>query len=368
MHIKPFNAVYPEISNILDINEFTETVRNNFKDMEKEDKLKRSVTPHYILYNIAGESLQSKGLICLTDIEDYRAGNIVKHEKTLEEKELEQIKLITERQSMVKPVLLAYPNHEWFDEYIETLKTDDNQIQHFYFEDKSEHHTFWAVSDQKEIDKITDFFEHELKRVYIADGHHRLSTFSRFGNEKDSMIGDFVLSVYIPFQGLQIHPFNRIINMEKEFDQKKILKKLEDYCFLEKISDPFDPKFKYNFIITMDRDIYSCVWKPSLLERYKNEPMILDTALMNAVLFKEVFGVKDVRTDERIKYVEGYRGWEGFIKSFRKNDTNVGFYLYPIDFDDFRKVSDLGLTLPPKSTWFEPRIRNGLVIHVLRGE
>ena len=368
MHIKPFKAVYPNMQNIEDIYEFTENVRDNFPGMENDNMLLRSGSAHFILYNIDSNHLHSKGLICLTNIDDYRSGNILKHEKTLEEKELEQVKLISERQSMVKPVLLAYPAHEWFDEYLETLKTEENKTQDFFFEDKSEAHTFWKVDSTEDVNKILNFFEQELKRVYIADGHHRLSTFSRFGNEKDSKLGDYVLSVYISFSGLQIHPFNRVINLDKEFDKKQILKKLENYCFLEKLNNPFDPKFKYNFIFAIGDDIYSCVWRPSLLEKFKDEPLILDTALLNAVLFKDIFNVKDVRTDDRIKYVEGHRGWEGFNKSLKKSANNVGFYLYPIDFEDFQKVSDLGLTLPPKSTWFEPRIRNGLVIHDLKSE
>ena len=366
MHIKTFLAVYPDTSVIDNIDDFTDNVRNSFQDEDMERKLKRSEVPHFVLYNIEGKALSSKGLICLTNIQDYRDGNILRHEKTLEEKELEQIKLISVRKSMVKPVLLAYPSHEVFDDYLETLKTDNNLVQHFHFDDKDEKHTFWTVSDPKSIEHITTFFENELKRVYIADGHHRLSTFSRYGNESGSEIGDYVLSVYIPFSGLQIHPFNRIINLSENWDWDLMMKKLKGYCFVEKIKKPFSPKFKFNFLMTSGSNIYSCVWKPSLLEKYKDEPLVLDTALINAVLFKDLFEMKDVRTDDRIKYVEGYKGWEGFYKSFKKAGNNVGFYLYPIDFEDFQKVSDLGLTLPPKSTWFEPRIRNGLVIHDLR--
>lgn len=366
MHIRPFKAIYPDNSVINDINEFTDNVRNNFLDLNADNKLLRSAEPHYVLYNIVSEGLSSKGLICLTDIQDYRDGNILKHEKTLEEKELEQIKLISVRKSMVKPVLLAYPAHEWFDEYLDTLKNDDALIQKYTFEDKNEVHSFWKVDQEKDINQIGHFFENELKRVYIADGHHRLSTFSKFGNEKNSEIGDFVLSVYIPFNGLQIHPFNRVISLPQDWNMKETMTKLKDYCFVEKLKTPFAPKFKYNFIFSAEKRIYSCVWKPTLLERYKDEPLILDTALLNAVLFKDLFGVKDVRTDERIKYVEGFKGWEGFQKALNKSGNNVGFYLYPIDFEDFQKVSDLGLTLPPKSTWFEPRIRNGLVIHDLQ--
>ena len=145
--------------------------------------------------------------------------------------------------------------------------------------------------------------------------------------------------------------------------ESQILDSISELCFWEKLDEFIPPKFKYNFIMHTGKSLYACVWKPSLLEKYKFEPLILDSSLLNAVLFRQIFDVKDARTDERIKYVEGYKGWEGFEKALHKGKHNIGFYLYPVAFDDFQKVSDLHLTLPPKSTWFEPRIRNGLVIH-----
>lgn len=366
MHIKPFKAVYPDTDMISDILEYTVKVRNSFSEME--DSLRYSNDAHFILYNIDSDVIQSRGLICLTNIRDYKDGNILKHEKTLEEKELEQVQLISSRRSMVKPVLLTYPANEWFDQYLESLKNDGNKIQSFRFDDKGEVHTFWKVDANEDIEKISKFFDQEIKRVYIADGHHRLSTFARFSDDPEKGIGEFVLSVYIPFSGLNIHPFNRIITLGEKIREKEILSEVSKLCFVEKLEGFFEPKFKYNFILSVKDSVYSCIWKPSLLEKYKEEPLVLDSALLNAVLFRQLFHVTDVRTDERIRYVEGFKGWEGFLKALGKNRNSIGFYLYPVDFEDFQKVSDLGLTLPPKSTWFEPRIRNGLVIHDFRSQ
>jgi len=368
MHIKPFKAVFPNINNLKDIVLFTEKVRDDITMMGKSDFLKHSDQLQYILYSIKSPQVNSTGIICLTDIREYKEGNILKHEKTLEEKEIEQSKLITSRQSMVKPVLLTYPVHEAFEEFLEGLKNESNLIQQFYFEDKQEEHFFWRISKPEELKRIDTFFSEDLKRAYIADGHHRLATFARLeaSGTQDADKYRYILSVYIPFRGLNIHPFHRVISLTKKMKEDVLLKAVGELCFYEKIEKHFLPKFKYNFILHTGKSIYACVWKPSLLDKYKYEPLILDTSLLNAVLFRQIFEVHDARTDERIKYVEGFKGWEGFEKALSKGKNNIGFYLYPVAFEDFQKVSDLHLTLPPKSTWFEPRIRNGLVIHDFR--
>lgn len=363
MHVKPFKAVYPQTDKIEDIFSFTETVRDNFSEMIRDNLLKYTDSEDFILYLIKSPLINATGIICLTDIEDYKDGLILKHEKTLEEKELDQANLMTSRQSMVKPVLLTYPAHEPFEEYLDTLKVEENLIQHFYFDDKDENHFFWRISNIEDKKKVDSFFKDDLKRVYIADGHHRLATFFRLNEEQPDNNFRYILSVFIPFKGLNIHPFHRIISLSEKMKESQILDSISELCFWERLDEFFPPKFKYNFIMHTGKSLYACVWKPSLLEKYKFEPLILDSSLLNAVLFRQIFDVKDARTDERIKYVEGYKGWEGFEKALHKGKHNIGFYLYPVAFDDFQKVSDLHLTLPPKSTWFEPRIRNGLVIH-----
>ena len=368
MRIKPFKAVFPDNDKIGDILNYTETVRDNFPEMNQKHFLKSGDTMQLILYSITSETINATGIICLTDIRDYKEGSILKHEKTLEEKEIQQANLISERNSMVKPVLLTYPVFDHFSEYLETLKVDHNLIQQFYFEDKKENHRFWAINGEKEIQYIINFFGHDLMKVYVADGHHRLATFARLSDQDSSGKFDHILTVYFPFNSLRIHPFHRIISIDDNFQETEFLSAISEICFFEKIETFCEPRFKYNFILHTGVSIYSCVWKPSLIHKYRVEPLLLDSALLNAVLFREIFHVKDARTDERINYVEGHKGWEGFVKAFKKDKHKIGFFLYPVDFEDFQKVSDLHLTLPPKSTWFEPRIRNGLVIHEFSNE
>lgn len=363
MRIKPFKAIYPDTSRVGDILDYTENVRDSYPDMNKKHILKSGGTEQLILYNISSEEVNATGIICLTDVKDYEEGAILKHEKTLEEKEIQQAELISSRNSMVKPVLLTYPVFEHFSEYLETLKREDNLMQQFYFDDKKEHHKFWSIDHEEDIRHIVQFFGHDLLKVYIADGHHRLATFARLSGQMQSGKYDYVLSVYFPFNSLKIHPFHRIISTGQKIKEQELLSAISGICFYEKLESFSEPRFKYNFILHTGIAIYSCVWKPSLIQKYRFEPLLLDTALLNAVLFREVFQVKDARTDERIKYVEGYKGWEGFEKALKKDKNNIGFFLRPVDFEDFQKVSDLHLTLPPKSTWFEPRIRNGLIIH-----
>lgn len=365
MHVKPFKAFYPDSNIFKDILGYTKVVRNEYQTLKDKNLFNSLEEECFILYRITSSIQVSDGLICLTSINDYDDGNILRHEKTLEEKELDQIKLYSIRKAMVKPVLLTYPQHEWFDDYLDTLKTDANLFQRVTLKDKQEVHEFWKISAVKDILSITHFFLTDLKRVYVADGHHRLSTFSKFKADPNIMVGPDLMTIYMPFNSLRIYAFNRIVQLDAKWDFDKTLAELQEFCFIEKIKRALLPKFKYNFLYVTDKEMYSCVWRPSLLDKYKEEPMLLDSALINAVLFKKLFKVRDVRTDQRITYVEGNKGWDGFKKTMKKNPYQIGFYLYPVDFEDFKKVSELSLTLPPKSTWFEPRIRNGLIIQHL---
>lgn len=363
MQVKTFRPLFPDLSQIDDLATKVLEIKEDVSSPSGLPYYKKASQPGYIVYSIQSEELKGSGIVCLTNIQDYATGNILTHENTLEEKEIRQFNLISKRGSVIKPVLLTYPNIEWFDEFLETLKTEKNKLYNYFFEDRDQLHTFWMITEPEDVNKITNFFNQELLKVYIADGHHRFSTFSRYGNIKNSGIPPWLLSVYLPFNALKIYEFNRIFNPGVSIDKSGLLTKLKEFCFIEKLDYPIPPQFKYNFLILNKKKVWSCVWRPSILEKYKTDMITLDVSLINQIIFTGIFGVKDIRTDTRIGYTEGYKGWEGIHREVSKVKHQIGFYLFPVSFEDFQQVAEKDMVLPPKSTWFEPRIRNGLLIH-----
>ena len=363
MHIKPFEALYPNFKHVDNIEETVLQLKENFSPVASSKLFKKLSKPSLLVYQIKSPDINSTGIICLTNIKDYEEGHILKHENTLEEKEKQQLDMFEQRKAIIKPALLTYPDHEWFGEYLEKLKSKHKPLYSIHFSDRQQDHKVWAFSSKKVIDEITHFFSHDILTSYIADGHHRFATYARFHRDKAMHIPAWIMTIYIPFSGLRIYEFNRIFTPLKDFNITSFTKKLSEVCFIEKIPEAFPPKFKYHFLVTDNKSIYSCVWKPSVLQEYHNEKIILDTSLLNKIIFREILGVQSVRADERIKYIEGFKGWEGMKKALDKYEKPLGFYLHPVSMEEFQKVSDEHLILPPKSTWFEPRIRNGLLIH-----
>lgn len=363
MHIKPFEASYPDLKNISDIEETVLQLKENFSPVAHSKFFKNIDKPAFFVYQIESPELRSTGVICLTNIRDYEDGHIFKHENTLEEKEKQQLEMFRKRRSIIKPALLTYPDHEWFNEYLENLKTKNKPLYEINFSDRKQNHKVWAFTKPKVLNEITHFFEHDILNTYIADGHHRFSTYAKYHKKRSMGIPPWIMTVYIPFSGLKIYEFNRIFTPLLNDSLSTIIQKLDHFCFTEKLKEAFPPKFKYHFLVTDNKQVFSCVWKPSVLHEYHSEKVVLDVSLLNKIIFREILSVESVRADTRIKYIEGYKGWDGMKKALEKYDKPLGFYLHPVSMEEFQKVSDEKLILPPKSTWFEPRIRNGLFIH-----
>lgn len=362
MKIAPFIPFYPKASLHNDLEAFQKNVKEKFRAFYQQDIFDSFESGKFIVYRITSSVGNSLGLICLTHISEYEQGHILTHEETIEDKEINQLSLYKSRVAIVKPVLLTYPNHEWFDAYLEQYIADHQPFMHLDMEN-GEEHEFWAVNALDDMYKISHFFDAEVLKAYIADGHHRLSTFSKYKNQGLESYKDYVLTAYFPFSALHIYEFNRIIELAQPPNELEILNQLDRFCFIEPVKRKMKPRFKFNFMLFIGHQTYSCVWRPTYLNKLKDEPILLDVDLLNNVIFKKLFKVKDIRSDERIKYIEGQKGLDGFIKTFQKSSNAVGFFLYPVQFNDFQTVSELGLKLPPKSTWFEPRMRNGLMVY-----
>lgn len=233
MQIKPFKPLYPDLEKISDLEVQILALKEDFGQVSRSGLFKKLKQDSFIIHTISSPEINCTGLICLTHIDEYIEGHILKHENTLEEKEQQQLTMFSTREAIIKPALLTYPNNERFDDYIETLKLEKVKILETYFKDRQQTHTMWAISNKDEIENINKFFKRELLHAYIADGHHRFSTYAKYSKSLDTAISPWILTIYIPFSGLKIFEFNRLFISDKKIKIAQLINQLDPYCFYE---------------------------------------------------------------------------------------------------------------------------------------
>ncbi len=366
MNLNPFQAVFPKLEYITSADHFFSTVKEDYPEYVLSGFFEKSSTAGLYVYQIKQKNRTFLGLIGCVDIEDYTSGNIIIHEKTLAAKEQQQIHLLLKRGAQVKPILLTHPRIDNLDDLLRELTKTKTPYYEVDFDLEKERHTFWEILDGTTIQKIQALFKKEIPQSYIADGHHRSSATAlmndrtKADNEEKSY--DQILCAFFPTSELEIYDFNRVIEGLGEVSPTYFMARLSQLFDIEELVVPRKPLKKHELTLFINKEWYQLTWRKEVLEEYQKEPVILDVQLLNEKVLKGILNIEDVRMDLRVKYVEGPQGLEGIKGKTLKNEQRIGFCLYPVDMEDFIKISDVGSTLPPKSTWFEPRIRNGLIV------
>lgn len=362
MNLRPFQAVFPRTDYITSSEHFFSTVKEDYNEFEESGFFEKSPREGFYVYQIRQGEQYFTGLVACTDINDYNEGKILKHEKTLSAKEQQQIHLLLKRKAQVKPILLTYPKNERISDLLKSQIENQKATVEINFEQLDETHRFWAITDGKMLQKIREMFKKEVPYIYIADGHHRTSAtalmYDRTGGESFKS----VLCAFFETTELQIFDFNRVIEGLNEVSPTWFMAKMSQLFDIQELSVPTKPSKKHEITLFVNKEWYKLTWRKEVLETYKNEPVLLDVMLLNEKVLTDILGIEDVRTDLRVKYIEGPKGVDGVKGKTIKSEGRIGFCLYPVDMSDFIKISDLGKTLPPKSTWFEPRIKNGLIV------
>ncbi|MEY4906268.1 MAG: hypothetical protein RLZZ292_4083, partial [Bacteroidota bacterium] len=298
-------------------------------------------------------------VVCsLQFVEDYANRKIKVHEKTLIEKEKKQMALQAKWGAMVKPLLLGFPkkNATWEDLLKNNITTSS-----FFFEKQfeSETHTFWAVTDAEQVAAFQTYFSTDIPESYVADGHHRLASGRLLHQTTQDTKYNNILTAFFPMDELLILSFNRVLI---EIDTSDFLEKLNVLAHIEPKKKVFTPKQKHEFCLIFNDNFYKITWKETLIETFKPEKVALDVDILNEKILKEIFHVQDIRNDQRVLYVEGNRGKKGVLDVLSENKNALGFILYPVSAEDLMTVVDSGGIMPPKSTWFEPRMKSGLLV------
>ncbi|MFK7934261.1 MAG: DUF1015 family protein [Saprospiraceae bacterium] len=368
MRIQPFRAVYPNLNYITSAESFFDSVKTDYNEYKDSGFFEKCYQTGVYIYRITKANRHYTGIIACSDIRDFNEGNIKKHEHTLAAKEQKQLQLLLRREAQVKPVLLTYEPVPEVEKWVARNIKKNDIFYEISFEDQSQTHTFWKVSNPKEVDKIQALFAKKIPATYIADGHHRTSTLAilnqRMKKESSDKKYDQLLSAFFPTTELEVLDFNRVIDGLEEVTLSTFMAKLSQVFDIKILTKPSKPKQKYQILMYVNREWFMLTWRKKVLNKIaKNEPeALLDAELLNRIVLRDICDIKDVRTGTQVYYIEGPKGIEGVRRKALKKSDSVGFCLYPVDLKDLMNVADHGRSMPPKSTWFEPRIKNGLIV------
>jgi len=319
-----------------------------------------------LVYRLRENTSNYLGIIVGLPADQYTEGKIKKHEGTLAASEQQQLQLLVLREAVVKPVLLTYPSVSEIDERLHQVAStqipllsieDGDSICHELFEVEhgSEHEWYFKSAFAKTVDAL-----------YIADGHHRCSTLERY-NKQQAAKGEApvpLMAALFSSKQVNVQAFHRSVHLPVELSPLALLARLSDLCSIIPLSEPELPTQRHQMTLLIGDESFSLRWRPECFPQgeKKNPKILLDAGLFNQLIAGPIFGINDVRTDERIAYVPGNKGLRGMLDRVQRRPDRVGFMLYGIEAEDLFQIVDEGLIMPPKSTWFEPRLRNGLVV------
>lgn len=365
MHIKPFRAVYPKLEFIASPDSFFSTVKEDYPAYKQDGFFIKTDTDAFYIYQILTPRRRYLGLIAASDVQDFLDGNILKHEDTLTALEQVQMHLLFRRNAVVKPVLLTYPKVDEIEQWMEDYIKSGSSFFSIDFEFEEEHHRLWKVEDAADIAHLKRLFAEKIPKTYIADGHHRTSTSALMyekSKDTDPEKYRYFLTAFFSFSDLEIFDYNRIVRGLNDNTDAMFMAKLSQVFDIEVMSAPGKPSKKHELVMFFNHSWYRLNWRVKVLEKYTGRPVLLDATLLNEQVLAPILGIADERNDSRIKYMEGPKGIEGVREIVLRNENRVGFLLYPVGWDDFLKIADMGRIMPPKSTWFEPRMKNGIIV------
>jgi len=373
LHITKSEIGLPENTDIHSA-EVYELALNNLTAFIQRDVLFKESKPCYYIYQLIMDDRAQTGLVCVSSIDDYNNDVIKKHEFTRPEKELDRINHIKTTGAQTGNVFLAYRNQESIDTLIDKWKTNKTPVYDFTSDDGIQH-TVWAVSDETVIDQITSIFETDVPFTYIADGHHRAASAAKvlvaLCEENKSKVGagekqisPYFLTTLFPSNQLQIMDYNRVVkDLNGQTAEEFILALSNEFDVIPQ-DTAFKPSALHHFGMYLNKKWYQLIAKEGT---FTTDPIgILDVTLLSNHILAKRLNIQDQRTDKRIDFVGGIRGLAELEKRVDSGEMEIAFSLYPVTIDQLFNIADAGEVMPPKSTWFEPKLRDGLLTHLIQ--
>ena len=365
LHITKSEIDLPDSVDVHDSSVY-EQARENLAAFIQRDVLFRESKECYYIYQLVMNGRSQTGLVCVSSVDDYENDIIKKHEFTRPEKELDRINHIKTSGAQTGNVFLAYRNHDAVDALINKWKETKSSVYDFTADDGIQH-TVWIVNDDKTADTITALFEKEIPCTYIADGHHRAASAAKVRKalgEQALEGADYFLTTLFPSNQLHIMDYNRVVKDLNGLTPKNFIKELGKQFKIELVNaGAYRPENPHVFGLYMDHIWYKLTSKEGT---FTSDPIgILDITILQNNVLDKLLGIKDQRTDARIDFVGGIRGLGELEKRVNSGEMAAAFSLYPVTIGQLFDIADSGNTMPPKSTWFEPKLRDGLLTHLI---
>ena len=365
MQLTPFRATFPRLDKIDAPEAFFGAVKQDYRIFHDQGHFYKAERPALYIYRIERPERAYTGLVAGVDVKDYLDDRIRKHEYTLEPKEEKQMLLLRKRRAAVKPILLAYASVDTINEWLQLFTQRNAPVLDIPF-GYAEHHKVWSIASSVLIEELQQLFRVHVPVTYVADGHHRTSIGVRMYQRmvEGEVQGDFnaLFAAFFPDRDIEIRDFNRVVTNLNGNTPAAFIAKLSQVFEVEPLLEPARPRRKFELTMCLCEEWYRLRWKERVMLEYADETVILDAMLLDHKVMSKILGIEDVRNDDRVKYIEGPKGVDGLLKQARKSEDSVAFCLYPVQMEEVMAVADLGQVLPPKSTWFEPRMKNGVLV------
>ncbi len=342
---------------------------DNFREWRERGWLEQDSEEHYYIYAQTMEGRTQYGIAMCCHFEDYLSGAIKKHELTRPDKEEDRMIHVRRQKANIEPVFFTYPDNEAINAIVEDVVKNNEPDYDFTAADGFGHH-FWVVRSKKHNRRLTELFA-EVPALYVADGHHRTAAAARVGQEcmaaNPNHTGDeeycYFLAVTFPASQLRIIDYNRVVRDLNGLDKEQLLNALEETFVVEhKGAAIYTPTALHNFAMYIDGEWYSLTAREGWYD--DNDPIgVLDVTILSNLVLDKILGIKDLRTSQRIDFVGGIRGLGELKRRVDSGEMKVAFALYPVSMQQLIDIADTGNIMPPKTTWFEPKLRSGVVIH-----
>ncbi len=339
--------------------------KSNLDQMLSEGIMLNEAQECYYIYELIMHGRSQTGLVCCSSVDDYENDIIKKHEFTRPEKEQDRIKHISITGAQTGNVFLAYRNHPAIDQLIAEWKSNQQPVYDFTADDGIVHR-IWIVQEASVIQTITTTFKNDVPCTYIADGHHRAASAAKVRKALGKQAGpgaNKFLTTLFPANELKILPYNRVVKDLNGMTDEDFLSALQDDFIVSHYDIPVEPASLHEFGMYMSGSWYHLT---AIEGTYEEDPIgVLDVTILSNNVLEKHLGIKDQRTDKRIDFVGGIRGLHELEKRVNNGEMKVAFSFYPVSIEQLFDIADSGNVMPPKSTWFEPKLRDGLLTHLI---
>lgn len=343
--------------------EVYEKAAENLKKLLTDGILIKEEKPCYYIYQLNMDGRSQTGLVCVSSVEDYFNDVIKKHEFTRPEKEKDRIDHMRTIRAQTGNVFMAYRDVMEVNALINGWKATNKPVYDFTASDGIQH-MVWVIERENVIGSLTRLFAKNVPATYIADGHHRAASAAKLSKQlPESYDAKYFLTTIFPASQLAIMDYNRVIKDLNGMRPEEFISALEEDFTVTKSSKPVKPSRLHEFGMYLNAQWYSL---HAMDWTYTNDPIaVLDVTILSNNILDKLLGIKDQRTDKRIDFVGGIRGLEELEKRVNSGEMKLAFSLYPVTIDQLFDIADSGNVMPPKSTWFEPKLRDGLLTHLI---